>query len=174
VAAEASRDREEKDGHGESRPGRNGAGPVPVTNQGSTALVSGVPPAAIEEAAAGLTAWMLKYDWMTGLSQDQVRRVCEDVVGRVLETAGPVLESHIRAQIAASLRRAAEGRREYASGLGPGAEDTRDRLLLAAACHESSAGIIEDPRNLTDAVPAWMWPEGETASPHDREDQDRG
>src|SRR5258708_2203621 len=55
------------------------------------AMPEGIPQAAIDEATADLTSWMLEWGWMPGLSEVMVRRVCEDAAGRVLETAAPIL-----------------------------------------------------------------------------------
>lgn len=46
---------------------------------------SPAPAAAVAEVLGDLTEWMLKYEWMTGLSADQTRQVCAEIVQRVLE-----------------------------------------------------------------------------------------
>jgi hypothetical protein len=79
-----------------------------------------------------------------------------------------------RSQIAASLKRAAAGRREYAEGVperkaGATASDAslaemRETLLSEAACYESVAQIVEDPRYVMGAVPSWRWTDDEVAS----------
>lgn len=87
------------------------------------------------------------------------------IVSRVaLEAAMPVIERDIRSRIAASLRRAAAGRREYAEGCdsdNPHLAEAHLRLRIAADCHESSAAIIEDPRHLLSVIPSWRWTPGE-------------
>jgi hypothetical protein len=54
-------------------------------------MPEGIPRAATDEATADLTSWMLKWGWMPGLTEDQVRKVCEDAAGRVLELAAPII-----------------------------------------------------------------------------------
>lgn len=77
-------------------------------------------------------------------------------------------------EVAANLRRAAAGRREYAEGLperkaGATAPDAslaemRETLLTEAACYESAALIMEDPRRVMDVIPSWRWTDDEAAS----------
>jgi hypothetical protein len=86
-----------------------------------------------------------------------------------IEAAAPEMERGIRARIAASLRRAAEGRREYAAMFsGVVADEHRADFdaasIRAASCYESAAAIIEDPANLLDVIPSWRWTDEETRS----------
>lgn len=72
-----------------------------------------------------------------------------------------------RARIVAVLRRAAAGRREYAGRGGSEGELGReiyDRLMLAAACYEGVAKLIEDPAHILDVIPAWRFTREEIAS----------
>lgn len=46
-----------------------------------------VPPEAVTAAHDDLTAWMLKYGWLAGLTGAQVRSLCSEIVNRVLENA---------------------------------------------------------------------------------------
>lgn len=88
----------------------------------------------------------------------------EAMLRDVLEAALPHLERDIRDRIAASLRRAAEGRREYAAPFYGDIEDhvaIRAQLEQAARAYESSAAIIEDPKNILGVIPSWRWTEDE-------------
>lgn len=69
----------------------------------------------------------------------------------------------LRAEVAASLRRVAAGRREYAA-TGCKDADHGDRELLAAEAHEVSAEIAENPARLLDLIPSWRWTAEEAAS----------
>jgi len=84
-------------------------------------------------------------------------------VQRLLEAAAPVLERDIRDLIAASLRRAAEGRREYAASAA-GHDEIAEPLEMSARYYESAARIIEDPRHIMAVIPSWRWTEEESAS----------
>lgn len=94
----------------------------------------------------------------------------EEITRRVVGVA--------RAEIAANLRRAAAGRREYAEGLperkaGATAPDAslaemRETLLSEATSYETAALIVEDPSHLMGAVPSWRWTDEETASIYPR------
>ena len=86
----------------------------------------------------------------------------ETLTRLMLQAALPALERDIRARIAASLRRAAEGRREYAATF-PESEAQR-QLLMHAQGDESSAAIIENPARLLGVIPSWRWTEEEVAS----------
>ena len=68
-----------------------------------------------------------------------------------------------RQRICAQLRRAAAGRREYAGREDDGS-DARAILLKSAEHYESAVWLIEDPRNMLDVMPSWMWTDGENAS----------
>lgn len=80
-------------------------------------------------------------------------------------SGGPAADAEraIRAEVAADLRRAAAGRREYARTASKDA-DERDRVELAADAYESAAGIAEDPMRLLGLIPSWRWTAEETAS----------
>jgi hypothetical protein len=85
-----------------------------------------------------------------------------DFARAALEAAAPVLERLIRDRIAADLRRAASGQREYAAA--DGQDEDASPLDLRATCYESAAGIAADPRNLLDVIPSWRWTAEESAS----------
>lgn len=77
-----------------------------------------------------------------------------------------VSEREIRARVAADLRRAADGRREYGerhADAGKGV-DPHDRLMIDADAFESAAAVAEDPARLLGLIPSWRWADGETAS----------
>lgn len=74
-------------------------------------------------------------------------------------------EQEIRARIAADLRRAADGRREYAQGYADvGKDDGYDRLTIAADVFESAAAVAEDPARLRGLIPSWRWSAEEHAA----------
>lgn len=78
--------------------------------------------------------------------------------------ARDAIERDVRARIAASLRRAAKGRREYMAeddGASAAIDEMNRQLLALADCHDSCAAIIEDERNILSAVPSWRWTEEE-------------
>lgn len=81
-------------------------------------------------------------------------------VDRRIEIAVATAE---RERIIAQLRRAAAGRREYA---GPDDNGGKGRaiLLQSAEHYESAVWLIEDPRNMLDVMPSWMWTDEENAS----------
>jgi hypothetical protein len=81
---------------------------------------------------------------------DQVRR---------LIAAAVVAE---RERVVTLLKRAADGRREYA-GPDDGSE-ARPLLLSSAEGYEAAALLIEDPKRLLDVIPAWRWTTEEHAS----------
>jgi hypothetical protein len=80
----------------------------------------------------------------------------------------------VRGEIAADLKRAAAGRREYAAGIPERKHDGDDKgghltamrqeLLSEADHYESAALLVEDPRHLMGAVPSWRWTDVEVAS----------
>jgi hypothetical protein len=67
-----------------------------------------------------------------------------------------------RERIVTLLKRAADGRREYA-GPDDGSE-ARPLLLTSAEGYEAAALLIEDPKCLLDVIPAWRWTTEEHAS----------
>lgn len=75
----------------------------------------------------------------------------------------PEHERQVRVTIAASLRRAADGRREYAQSATEDSE-IHERLTRSATYYESTAQIIEDPRTILGVIPSWRWTDEETAS----------
>jgi hypothetical protein len=81
---------------------------------------------------------------------DQVRR---------LIAAAVVAE---RERVVTLLKRAADGRREYA-GPEDGSE-ARPLLLTSAEGYEAALQLIRDPKRLLDVIPAWRWTPGEHAS----------
>lgn len=93
-----------------------------------------------------------------------------NVIAGILPVAGEM----IHADIAELFRRAAAGRREYAkrmpvrkAGMSvPDAHlaEAREMLLIEAACYESAALIVEDPRRVMDVIPSWRWTDDEAAS----------
>jgi hypothetical protein len=134
-----------------------------VTSREREALVPNVPDEAVRLAVAARADLLADHPSPMVLSEETLTRL-------MLEAAMPALERDIRARIAASLRRAADGRREYASGF-PESEAQR-QLLMHAQGDESSAAIIENPAHLLGVIPSWRWTEWEAASV--REDKDRG
>jgi hypothetical protein len=83
----------------------------------------------------------------------------------ILVGVAPVIAAAERERIAAWLRRAAAGRREYASR-GPDDHEVKPMLELAASCCESAAQLITDPAHMLDVIPAWRWTEAEIADLH--------
>lgn len=81
---------------------------------------------------------------------DQVRRLIAAAVAAERE------------RIVTLLKRAADGRREYA-GPDDGSE-ARPLLLSSAEGYEAAALLIEDPKRLLDVIPAWRWTAEEHAS----------
>lgn len=79
-----------------------------------------VPPEALSLATDDLTAWMLKYGWITGLTADQVRSVCEAVAQRVLENGDEII-------------RVAERRRIGEASFSPDEDDRTGLFRLARA-----------------------------------------
>jgi hypothetical protein len=67
-----------------------------------------------------------------------------------------------RERILSLLRRAADGRREYA-GPDDGSE-ARPLLLTSAEGYEAALQLIGDPKRLLDVIPAWRWTTEEHAS----------
>lgn len=74
-----------------------------------------------------------------------------------------VSEREIRARVAADLRRAADGRREYARTAVK--DDTeRDLMAMSARAYESAAGVAESPLNVLDLIPVHWWTAEEHAA----------
>lgn len=106
--------------------------------------------------------------------QDYVARDLADVIigehlfadVEVTEAEPAPTEREIRARIAADLRRAAEGRREYAGAYAEKGRDAvaRDQLLCAADAFESAALVVEDPLRLRGLIPSWRWTAEEHAA----------
>jgi hypothetical protein len=90
---------------------------------------------------------------------------CNLLARAALEAVAPVIAAAERERIAAWLRRAAAGRREYASR-GPDDHEVKPMLELAASCCESAAQLITDPAHMLDVIPAWRWTEAEIADLH--------
>jgi hypothetical protein len=72
-------------------------------------------------------------------------------------------QQETRAKVAADLRRAADGRREYARTAVKDA-DEQDREEDAARAYESAAGIAEDPIGVLDLIPVHWWTAEERAA----------
>lgn len=122
------------------------------------------PPEAASAGFQALQASSWYYEWECGDITE------EGIVKLVLEAATRFIEQDIRTRIAASLRRAAEGRREYAAGLGEDGTEgkTKATLLAAADAHDSSAHIAVDPRGIMSVIPSWRWTDEEHASLKER------
>jgi acyl-CoA reductase-like NAD-dependent aldehyde dehydrogenase len=88
------------------------------------------------------------------LAPPEFRAAWEAAAGGAAETE--------RERITALLRRAAAGRREYAGHEDDGSE-ARAILLKSAEHYESAAWLLEDPRNMLDVMPSWMWTDEEHA-----------
>jgi hypothetical protein len=93
-------------------------------------------------------------------------RIGDDGEGRLhaaLVAAAPLIVAAERERIAAMLRRAADGRREYASS--PGADDHSKAILQQSAeDYESAIRLIEDPRTILMLIPSWRWTDEESRS----------
>jgi hypothetical protein len=87
--------------------------------------------------------------------------VMQEAVAKV-RTLGAETTVAERERILNLLRRAADGRREYA-GPDDGSE-ARPLLLASAEGYEAAAQLIEDPKRLLDVIPAWRWTAEEHAS----------
>jgi hypothetical protein len=103
-----------------------------------------------------------------GLDYEQRKRLTEILAGvwdhgREYGSRATSAEREIRARVAADLRRAAAGRREYARTASKDA-DERDRVEVAADAYESAAGIAEDPMQLLGLIPSWSWTAEEHAA----------
>lgn len=121
---------------------------------------------------AALAAGMWRRDYQPGAEAQIGGFVYEiaDRVARVVEQR----EQELRKQIVERLRRAAAGRREYAHGTperkagddapNPALARMRETLLTEAACFETAAQVVEDPRHLVGLVPSWRWTDEEAAS----------
>lgn len=98
----------------------------------------------------------------------------ESAVASALLEIRSQMDQAIRAEIAASLRRAAAGRREYAEGVperkaGATAADAnlaemRDTLLREADRFDSCALLVEHPEHVMGLIPSWRWTNDELAS----------
>jgi hypothetical protein len=96
----------------------------------------------------------------------------DDLMRYVLAAVLPADRAAERAAISASLRRAAEGRREYAKA-HPAHDEIHKILIASATGYESAARIIDDPRNVMDVVPSWRWTDDELASLYPEQGESR-
>ena len=85
-----------------------------------------------------------------GLTSEMTARFATDV------------RDYERERIGTLLKRAADGRREYA-GPDDGSE-ARPLLLTSAEGYEAALQLIKDPKRLLDVIPAWRWTPEEHAS----------
>jgi hypothetical protein len=125
----------------------------------------------MDDLAGTLRTFIVTMNAKTCDGQGYVARDLADVIiGEhlfadvgVTEASAPDAEREIRAKVAAGLRRAADGRREYARTASKDA-DEQDRMEDAARAYESAAGIAEDPLGVLDLIPVHWWTPEEHAS----------
>lgn len=114
-----------------------------------------IPEEAVQAAVEAYTC-----AWVSGVSRH------EELVSVVLEAAAPGIVAQVRRDVAAELRRAAQGRREYDKGDPP--TRMHEALVIEAGAFESGARLVEDPMVMLGLIPSWMW----TAQEEARLDED--
>lgn len=112
-------------------------------------------------------------EWSGDVATCMVCGLTSEITKRFAQDVRDHHEKHVRKTIADSLRRAAAGRLEYASR-GPQDDEVYTLLTRSAAYYESTADIVEDPRNVMDVIPSWRWTDEETASLYPPKETDRG
>lgn len=109
--------------------------------------------------AAGVELGEFDRRVLTGLGNWET--FVSSVVGDVIERAYKAGQRAEQDRIAADLRRAAEGRREYAE------RDADDApfLLMEAGAYHTAAAITMDRSHLLDVLPSWRWTGEERETP---------
>lgn len=78
-----------------------------------------------------------------------------------------------RRKIAAMLRRAGAGRREYTSRLDEPRGTIGVVLAAEAASYDTAAGLAEDPAAIIRVIPSWQWTPEENARVSSRADGEK-